>query len=205
MSLLLPINLAVEDDLSEAVLIKILHNRYVVGNCYKRGGFGYLKKNIAGFNNAAKSMLFLVLTDLDLGECAPTLLKEWLSVPGHHNLLFRVAVREVESWVLADRGRFAKFIGIRKTLVPTHVDRIDNPKECLINLTRKSRKRNLREDIVPTEGSTAKQGPDYNGRLISFVEEFWNPHEAMHNSPSLERTIKAVENFQPEWDRGYDV
>ena len=200
MSLLIPTNLAVEDDLSEAILRKILHDMYAVGDCYLRGGFGYLKKNIAGFNNAAKSMPFLVLTDLDLCECAPTLLNEWLLVPCDHNLLFRVAVREVESWVIVGTDRFARFLGIRRTLVPTHVDRIDNPKECLINLTRKSRKRNLREDIVPTEGSTAKQGPDYNGRLISFVEEFWNPYDAMRNSPSLERTIKAVENFQPEWD-----
>jgi hypothetical protein len=116
-----------------------------------------------------------------------------------------VAVQEVESWVLADRDRFAKFLGIRKTLVPVDVDAIDEPKECLVNLATKSRKRELREDIVPIEGSTAKQGPDYNGCLISFVEEFWNPYEAMHNSPSLERTIKAVESFQPEWDRRYDV
>ena len=57
MSLLIPINLAVEDDLSESVLRKILQDRYVVGNCYKRGGFGYLKKNIAGFNPSARSPL----------------------------------------------------------------------------------------------------------------------------------------------------
>ena len=196
-----PINLAVEDDLSEAVLRKILQDGRVVGDCYKRGGYGYLKKNIRGFNVAAKGMPFLVLTDLDSRECAPALIEDWLPVPIHHNLLFRVAVREVESWVLADRDRFAEFLGIRKTLVPVNVDAIDDPKEGLINLARKSRKRGLREDIVPTEGSTAKQGPDYNGRLKSFVEEFWNPYEAMHNSPSLERTIRAVENFQPEWDR----
>ena len=196
----IPINLAVEDDLSEAVLRKILPDRYVVGDRCMRGGFGYLKKNIRGFNNASKGMPFLVLTDLDMAECAPTLIKKWLSVPVHHNLLFRVAVREVESWVIADTDRFAKFLGIRRTLVPVNVDAIDDPKKCLINLARKS-KRNLREDIVPTKGSTAKQGPDYNGRLIYFVEEFWNPYEAMHNSLSLERTIRAVENFQPEWDR----
>ncbi len=201
MSLLIPINLAVEDDLSEAVLRRLLQTRYAVGICYKRGGFGYLKKTIRGFNNASKGMPHIVLTDLDSGECAPALIEDWLPVPTHHNLLFRVAVREVESWVLADCDHFAKFIGIRKTLVPVNVDAIDEPKECLINLTRKSRKRDLREDIVPTEGSTAKQGPDYNGRLISFVKEFWNPYEAMHNSPSLERTIRAVENFQPGWDR----
>ncbi len=200
MSSHIPINLAVEDDLSDAVLRKILPARYEVGVCYNRGGFDYLKRTIHGFNNASKGMPYLVLTNLDRVECAPKLIKEWLPIPIHHNLLFRVAVREVETWVLADRDRFAKFVGIRKALVPVDVDAINDPKECLINLANRSRKRELRDDIVPIEGSTAKQGPNYNGRLISFVEEFWNPHEAMHNSPSLERTIKAVENFRPKWE-----
>ena len=201
MNLEIPINLAVEDDLSEAVLRRLLPDKYLVGTCYKRGGSGYLKKNIRGFNNATKGMPFLLLTDLDREECAPKLIKEWLrGSVHHHNLLFRVAVREVESWILADRNRFAKFLGIGKTLVPPNVDAIDDPKECLINLATKSRKRELQEDIVPAEGSTAKQGPNYNGRLISFVEEFWDPNEAMQCSPSLKRTIKAIENFRPKWE-----
>ena len=201
MSLPIPIDLAVEDDLSEAVLRKILHDRYVVGFCYKRGGCAYLKSKISGFNNASKGKPFLVLTDLDTAGCAPTLIKKWLPVPIHHNLLFRVAVREVESWVMADADRFAKFLSIPSTRVPTSVDRIDDPKEFLINLARRSRKRDIREDIVPAKGSTAKQGPNYNGCLISFIRELWQPQEAMQNSPSLERTIRAVESFQPKWDR----
>ena len=199
MNLDISINLAVEDDLSEAVLRKLLPAKYTVSDCYKKRGFGYLKKNIRGFNNAAKGTPFLVLTDLDTAVCPPKLIKEWLSVSTpHHNLLFRVAVREVESWVLADRDHFAKFLGIKKEQVPVDVDEIDDPKEYLINLVRKSRKRRLREDIVPTRGSTAKQGPNYNGRLISFVEKVWNPNEAMHTSLSLRRAIKAVENFRPK-------
>jgi len=143
-----------------------------------------------------------VLTDLDTAVCPPKLIKEWLSdSTQHHNLLFRVAVREVESWVLADRDHFAKFLGIMKELVPVDVDEIDDPKEYLINLVRKSRKRRLREDIVPTRGSTAKQGPNYNGCLISFVEESWVPNKAMRSSPSLRRTIKAVKKFQPKWEK----
>ena len=69
---LIPINLAVEDPLSEAVLRTILHQsnrRYIVGNCYSKNGFGYLKKNIKGFNNAAKGTPYIVLTDLDRAEC----------------------------------------------------------------------------------------------------------------------------------------
>jgi hypothetical protein len=64
---LIPINLAVEDPLSEAVLRTILHQsnrRYIVGNCYSKHGFGYLKKNIKGFNNAAQGTPYIVLTHI---------------------------------------------------------------------------------------------------------------------------------------------
>ncbi|HEX9971235.1 MAG TPA: hypothetical protein VGD14_04115 [bacterium] len=98
------INLAFEDPLHEAVLRKIFSQfNFAVGKCFSHGGYGYLKTKIQGFNNAARVTPFLVLTDLDQVECAPILIKEWLPVPKHPNLLFRVAVREVESWVLAHR------------------------------------------------------------------------------------------------------
>jgi len=45
----IPINLAVEDPLSEAVLRAILRqsNRpYELGTCYCQGGYGYLKKTM---------------------------------------------------------------------------------------------------------------------------------------------------------------
>ena len=196
----IPINLAVEDPLSEAVLLKILDQSgrpYEVGNCHKKDGFGYLRKTIGGFNSAAKGTPFLVLTDLDRYECPVALIQEWLTVPKHHNLLFRVAVREVESWLLADRTGFAKFLGIRESLVPHDADTIPDPKQYLINLVRKSRKRDLLSDIVPLPKSTATQGRNYNGPLISFVQRSWDLLAAMNHSPSLSRTVDAVAQFQP--------
>lgn len=109
----IPIQLAVEDDLSEAVLRKILSTSgrpYAVGTCYLGRGFGYLRKTIHGFNNAAKGTPYLVLTDLDQAECPPNLIGAWLQVPIHANLVFRVAVREVEAWLLADRAGLARFL-----------------------------------------------------------------------------------------------
>lgn len=152
----IPINLAVEDDLSEAILREILKFPYVIGACFKKQGFGYLKKNVRGFNNAAKGKVFMLLTDLDKAECAPTLMQEWLSIPKHPNFLFRVAVREVESWILASRSEFADFLKISKELIPIKPDEIDDPKQLLINLANKCRDRKLREAIVPRTGSTAK-------------------------------------------------
>lgn len=197
---LLYLNLAVEDPLSEAVLRKILgssENRFAVAHCYSRGGFGYLNKNIAGFNNAAKANPWLVLTDLDTAECPPSLIKAWLSYAQHPNLIFRVAVREVEAWLLADRNSFARYLGISKEKIPPDVESIEDPKRLLINLARRSRKRTLREAIVPSAGSDARQGPDYNGALIPYVNEVWDLGAAVKNSMSLRKTVRAVEDFKP--------
>jgi len=106
----IPINLATEDELSEAVLSRLLSDarRFAIGRRYRRGGNGYLKSTIAGWNRAATGIPFLVLTDLDTHHCPSELIASWLAAPQHPNLVFRIAVREVESWLLADRTNFAE-------------------------------------------------------------------------------------------------
>jgi hypothetical protein len=199
---IVPLHLAVEDPLSETVLRTVLLQSgrdFAVGQCFQRGGFGYLKKTIQGFNQAAKGIPFLVLTDLDRYPCAPALMDEWLPVEKNANLLFRVAVHEVESWVMADQEAFAKYLGIRKAIVSTRPDEIVHAKEALISMARNSRKRELRQDIVPPTGSTRKQGPDYNGRLSLFVQRHWSLERASRNSPSLMSAWEAIQAFQPSY------
>jgi len=196
----IPINLIFEDELSGSILCNLLHKskqRYIIGQYYNSRGFGWIKKRINGFNNAAKGMPYLVLTDLNRYECPPILIEDWLAGSKHHNLLLRVAVSEVESWLLGCRTAFAKFLGVNEDLIPTNVDEIPDAKNFVINLARKSSKKHLRSDIVPEEGSTAKVGPDYNGRLIYFVEDLWDPNIAKEFSPSLQKTIKVLDEFQP--------
>ncbi|MDD5450883.1 MAG: DUF4276 family protein [Desulfovibrionales bacterium] len=200
MTEIVPIHLAVEDDLSEAVMRRILQQcgrSYYIGSCYSQRGFGYLKRNVKGFNNAAKGTPFLILTDLDRSECAPTLISEWISAPIQKNLLFRVAVRTVEAWLLADRTTFARFMGLSEKNLPENPDELEAPKQFLVELAQKCRKRQLRQALAPPAGSTAKVGPDYNGKLIAFVQELWSPNKAAKHSPSLYRTVKAVSSFQP--------
>lgn len=77
----IPINLAVEDDLSEVVLKQMLiqsQRSFIVGDCLKKRGFGYLKKNITGLNKAAQGMPYLVLTDLDKASCPLEIISTWL-------------------------------------------------------------------------------------------------------------------------------
>lgn len=203
MSTPIPVNLVVEDFLSEAVVLKILRESgrpFAVGTRYLgRQGAGYIKKRIRGFNRAANATPFLVLTDLDDEMCAPQLLQNWLSEPPSRNLIFRIAVREVEAWLIAHRDGIATFLEIQRELIPSNVEEIENPKEALIGLARRSRRGDIRKDIVPPDGSNRVQGPDYNGRLIRFVEESWNPERAMKNSRSLLRAISALKSFNPTW------
>lgn len=181
----IPLNLAVEDPLTESLFAKILSTiptEYATRTIYNRGGYGYLRQNINGFNNAAKGVPFLIGTDLDEYECPAALIQEWLTRPKHDNLLIRVAVREAEAWVLADRENFATFLGISMANLPDQVEAIPDPKEALIRLARKARRRELRDDLCPPPDSTRKVGPNYNARLSTFVQQRWNPNAARDRS-----------------------
>lgn len=201
MTELIPINIAVEDQLSEAVVRKLLaqsSKKYFIGSCYTKGGFGYLKNKIAGFNNASASGTpFFVLTDLDKDTCAPLKISNWLSVPKHNNLFFRIAVRSVESWLIADRSSIARFLFISEGKIPNNPDLLDNPKKKLLILAERSRRTEIRDALIPQPGSTAKVGPDYNGTLIRFVMNDWNIQEASENSPSLQSAVNSIESFIP--------
>jgi hypothetical protein len=151
---------------------------------------------------AAAGTPILLLTDLDQHPCPSGLIEDWLETEPHSNMIFRIAVREVESWILADREGFADFLGINANLIPLQPDQIVDPKQTLVNLARRSRRRALRESIVPRRGSTAVQGPDYNGCLGEFVRNRWSHNEASGRSPSLSRAWERLMAFQPTWAAG---
>ncbi len=193
-------SIAVEDELSEITtrqLIKKSSPQFQVATVYREDGFGYLKRKIDKFNNASKAMPFFVLTDLDNYACATELKTAWLKSAAHPNFLFRVAVREVESWLLADAKGIAMFMGVSKDLIPDTPDALPNPKAKLIELAKRSSKREIREDIVPKKNSTMKIGPNYNARLSSFVNHAWNLQTAIEHSDSLKRAFNALKNFRP--------
>ncbi len=198
----IPINFATEDELSEEVLYRILKavGGYAIGTSYRRGGFGYLRRTIQGWNRAARGIPFVVLTDLDENRCPADLIRTWLPDQKHHNLLFRIAVREVESWLLADRANLADFLKIKRALVPNAPDLLPDPKGTLIRFAKKSRSRVIRESIVPKPGSSAKIGPGYNASLGLFVREHWNIGTAAANSPSLSCSLERITAFQPQWE-----
>jgi hypothetical protein len=194
----IPVNLVFEDELSEYVLTKLLNcfgNKYHTEVSYNGRGNGYIRKRINGFNRACIASPFLVLTDLDQAPCPSELIANWFRRPMHPNMLFRVAVREVESWLLADIEGYARFLGISEANFPTNPENEANPKRTLITLARRSRKRSIKEDIIPIN-SNAAIGPNYNGRLMEFVFDHWSIDRAMTRSKSLRRAYDRLQSFE---------
>ena len=198
----IPINIAIEDDLSDAVIRRLLSEcpkEYSVGATYGRSGFGYLRKTINGWNRAAKGIPFILLTDLDDALCAPTLIHQWLNEPKSPNLLFRVAVQEVEAWLLADATNLSEYLKVPPSRFPSEPDSVTDPKGYLIELAKTSRSRELRQQIAPKPGTTAKQGPEYNPMLTAFVREHWDVSASAETSPSLARTRARLAEYTPVW------
>ena len=161
--------------------------------CY---GKGKIKKQIEAYNYAAQYNHYFIITDLDDSyNCAPLLVNEWLPKPKTSKFLFRVAVHEIESWLLADRENFSTFFSISKALIPLNPDNEQNPKQTVISLAKRSKKREIREDVVPID-NFARIGPGYNLQLQKYIQNNWDIELARKNSPSLDKAIKSLERFR---------
>lgn len=196
--------IATEDRLSEALAEHIVKaaGHIVAAKIPKdrrrHAGFGYLKTRLPDFiKSCLGGLSFFLLTDLDTSTCPPNLLKNWLGgTDKPENLLLRVAVREVEAWVLADRSRFADWLGVAETEIPVNPESCLDPKADLLSLVAKSKKRNLKEGLLPKKGAPTPVGLEYNDLLCDFVETKWRLDEALKIAPSLARAFLRLQKFQ---------
>ncbi len=188
---MLSVALATEDSLSEDVgrrLVAEMGTNFCVGLTFRKGGNGYLQKRISIFCNIANRNPLLLITDLDRTLCAPSLKDEWMGDRKHPDkMLFRVAVREIEAWLLADHAGMKKLLGNGATKLPLNPDSLDDPKLALLRFARRA-PRDVRSDLLPAAGAIASQGLGYNQRLGDFVHNTWNPVIAASRSDSLRRT-----------------
>ncbi len=186
----------VEDVLQETVLRKLIvifrNDIQLQGVSGKRGNT-YIREKIRGYNQASEHLLHIILTDLDQTPCAPQLINDWISFDLHPNLLFRIAEKEVEAWILADRSEIAKYLGVPVSKIPNDTASLADPKQHIVNLARKSRKKKIKDDIVPK--GTASQGPGYNTTLQDFVINYWDPERASQNNSSLRKTIQRLKDY----------
>ncbi len=160
-------------------------------------GSGDLRKKCPAFLNMARSGIFTVaIADLDTTVCAEALVREWFAIDPTSPLalptevVFRVAVREVESWIMADHKAWADYIEIAADNFSTTPDSLDDPKRHLLDVVRRKGRKNRHKAMLPS--GTANIGPGYNNTLCRFVEEHWSPNRASQKSPSLRKAMNAL-------------
>lgn len=184
---------AVEGLVEEAVLGRLVsHVGALLGPVHGKNGKDHLQRGLRGYNAAAQRSRWVVLVDLNQQqECAPPLRAQWLPQPARL-MCFRVVVREIESWLLADRERIAHFLGISAAHVPAEPENIADPKQAMVELAKRSRRRDIQEDMVPRPRSGREVGPAYTSRLLEFVENQWRPDVAAQRAASLRRCVARL-------------
>jgi hypothetical protein len=192
----LPVTIAVEGSSDVPIVRRVLqHVGCSIAFIQGRGGKSVIDKNLVGYNNAAKSAPWLVIRDLDHdADCAPELAEELLPGPSEW-MRFRIVVREIESWILADAGTVANFLRVKRTLIPNDPDGLEDPKGVLLDLARRSPNTLIKADMVQGAGLSAEEGPAYVSR-IKELASVWSPHVAMTRSDSLRRCIKSLKTLK---------
>lgn len=192
------VSIAVEGDTDEPVVRKILTSLGLeTGVVHGKNGKGRLDRALAGYNRAARYERWVVLRDLDGDElCASALVAKLLPAPSRHMRL-RVAVHEVEAWLLADREGVSSYFKLAIGGIPLDPDSVVHPKRRFIDLCRKSRSKEIREDVVPAPHSSSDVGPVYVARIVDFAARHWNVHRAAKRSASLRRCLQRLQ----QWNR----
>jgi hypothetical protein len=189
---------AVEGPSDAVVLRRIVISRGAhVHRVQVQNGKSNLRRALPGYNNAAQGDPWLVLVDLDQDfDCPPALVQDWLPNP-NALMRFRVVVRQIEAWLLADAERFASFFSVRRTAIPENPDALPDAKATLLTAVASSRRSAIRQDMLPRPGSGRRVGPAYTSRLIEFATSNagWRAAAAANRSASLATCLTRLDQL----------
>ena len=179
--------------MDEAVVRRLIeHVGGKPGDIYGGRGKQHILRRINGYNQAAQYHPWVVLVDLDQDAiCAPAFRRRYLPNPASF-MCFRIAVRAVEAWLMADREAFSDFFKVALSRIPENPELELDPRRKVIDLIRYSRRSVIREDMIPRPGSRRSVGPAYSSRLIEYIEFHWRPNKAARVSDSLARCIDCL-------------
>jgi hypothetical protein len=147
------------------------------------------------YNNAAVHMDMIGLADLEQHDCAPQVIANRIPTkrPRFH---LRLAVRMLESWLIADREMIAAYLQVPVAAVPQGPDGLIHAKMDLVNVARHSRSRAVRDAMLPGD-SGGVVGPDYVAKMVIFIGQHWRAAAARAASPSLDRACVRWHAIEP--------
>ncbi|MGC8475156.1 MAG: hypothetical protein ACP5NP_02270 [Acetobacteraceae bacterium] len=192
-----PITLACEGWVDREILTRVLTARgLAVGPVHDAGGSSAIDRKLKAYANAAQFSPWLVHRDLDHEECAPGLFRRLVRRPPP-GLNLIVPVRQIESWLLADREGCAAFLQIAPALIPEQPETLPDAKQTLVALAGRSRRRVIREGMVPRPQSGRKIGVDYSDLVAEFVATKWSPQRAVAGGArSLAKLLERIDRFR---------
>lgn len=165
----------------------------IEGPVREAGGGPAFWASINKYNAAAKQCgLIFALADHDSIRCVGDKIKK--RVPNRNrNMILRLCVAELESWLLADADALADHLSVSPGKFPREPDREADPKRLLVAISNGSSKLSIRHGMVPKPGYSSVCGPEYSSIVAEFIDRHWRPRRAAERSPSLRRAIAALE------------
>ena len=156
----------------------------------RQTGKGGLSLRLPRYAEAARrGAAVFVLRDLDDdAPCAPNLLRG-LKVETGGAFCLRIAVREAEAWLMADREGLARYLRLPPGLLPEDPEALADPKAALVAAARRSRSRPIREGFTARPGAGRPEGPDFVEHVERFTRLHWRPETAADRSDSLARAL----------------
>jgi hypothetical protein len=116
-------------------------------------------------------------------------------------MCFRLAVRELEAWLLADAEGMASFFSVEQRWIPGQPDLEPDPTVSLLGVVRRSKDGRMRRAMLPPTGAHVMVGPLYEATIIEFGEKKWDLARACTRSPSLARARAALRRLAAQWNK----
>lgn len=163
---------------------------WVVSDPIDTRGVTKLVANFPRYFDFAQYQPVLCVADTD-GKCPKELLERWRLSAAPSRFILRLAVREAESWAMADREAFAGHFKVALNKIPFRVDDLADPKQHVLNLIARSSVRQFRDEMI-SQVERARPGLGYNLHLQDFVKRAWRCVDAQAHSASLQRASKRL-------------
>jgi hypothetical protein len=192
------VKLAIEGFIDHAALRRLVKEAgFEPGDAHGFKGKALIDKRIKNYARAAMHEPWIVLRDLDQDSpCAGALRAQLLPKAGPM-MCFRIAVRAVESWLMADRDGISKVFGLRLNDLPKTPDDLMRPKVEMLEALINSNKREVRNSmVVRSRAGVLEEGPEYNARLVAFADKLWEPEAGSAHSNSLKKAIVRIDELK---------
>lgn len=142
--------------------------------------------------NRGSGLKVAALADLENARCPGALIRGKLRVARSPFLTLNLAVRMLESWLLADPA-LAVFLGVPENKLPQFPEDEPHAKRCLLSLVKAHGKDRLKRTFLGPFENHLFPGPDYEPLLARFIRTEWNPGHARARSPSLGRALDRLD------------